>query len=192
MDVLNDLIIIVNGILDIKARILFQKYTNQIYVRDNDGFDGEAYRKVILKLANENVWSTYDQVVLFNDTFYGPFNDMNYIFDEMRKQEVDFWGLSKWKEGKTRFLDQILQDHLQGYFIVIGSRILQSTAFVDFWYNMPVIKTYQDAVENFEVGLTQYFAKSKFTYSTWIDRNGENDYLESKYSDQQLLFPYWE
>lgn len=180
MNILDDLIIVVNGILDKNAKSCFQKYTNQIYIRDNEGFDAEAYREVILDPANRNIWSDYDQVVLFNDTFYGPFIDMNPIFDEMQKREVDFWGLSKWKGGMAGLFDrQILPDHVQGYFIVVGSSILQCQAFVDFWYSMPRIKSYKDAIMYYEVGLTQYFLERNFTYSTWIDRNGENDYLEA-------------
>ena len=180
MNVLDDLIIIVNGNLDTNARSSFQKYTNRIYIRDNDGFDAEAYKEVILDPANCNIWSNYDQVVLFNDTFYGPFIDMNFVFDEMQKREVDFWGLSKWKEGMAGLFDQqILPDHVQGYFIVIGSKILQCREFVDFWYSMPKIKSYKDAIMYYEVGLTKYFLERKFTYGTWIDRNGDNDYLES-------------
>ncbi len=179
MNVLDDLIIVANGVLDIDAKTSFQKYTNQIYTRDNNGFDAEAYREVILNPANCNTWNSYDQVVLFNDTFYGPFIDMNLIFDEMQKQEVDFWGLSKYKAGMSGLFDQqILPDHIQGYFIVIGSRILQSLKFIEFWNNMPEIRTYKDAIKYFEVNLTQYFLECGFTYGTWLDRNGENNYLE--------------
>lgn len=180
MNVFDDLFIIVNGNLDTNARSSFQKYTNRICIRDNDGFDAEAYKEVILDPANRNIWSDYDQVVLFNDTFYGSFIDMNLIFDEMQKRGVDFWGLSKWKEGMSGlFEQQILPDHVQGYFIVIGSKILQCGAFVDFWCSVPRIKSYKDAIMYYEVGLTKYFLEHKFTYSTWLDRNGENDYLEA-------------
>ncbi len=175
--VLDDLIIVVNGIIDMDTEKRFQKYTNHVHVRPNEGFDAEAYREVILSSKYE--WNTYDQVIIFNDTFYGPFVDMNLIFDEMQKQEVDFWGLSKWKEGKAGlFEQQVLPDHVQGYFVVFEKTILQDAAFMDFWNSMPKIETYLDAIQHFEVNLTQFFIKRNFTYGSWIDRNGENDYLE--------------
>lgn len=37
----------------------------------------------------------YDELILANDSFYGPFEDIRKIFAEMESRDLDFWGLMK-------------------------------------------------------------------------------------------------
>ena len=94
--VLTKLYVVVNGKITEDSRKLLEEYASDILFRENYGYDAGAYKNIILDYFSEDEWKTYDEAVLFNNTFYGPFFCMRGIFDSFNsKENVDFWGLSK-------------------------------------------------------------------------------------------------
>ena len=125
-------------------------------------------------------WMKFDDIVLFNNTFYGPFFDMEDIFNMFSADKtIDFWGLSKWIGGESPMLhEKDLPAHVQAYFVVIKKSILQSSYWLGFWKNMSYSRTYADAIRNFEVGLTTYFSEKGFRYTTWLEEQGGGRLLQ--------------
>lgn len=69
-----------------------QPYAETILYRKNRGYDGGAYKDALEKI--EDIES-YDEVILSNDTFFGPFISLNEIFQRMEKEPCDFWGFNR-------------------------------------------------------------------------------------------------
>lgn len=172
MKLLGRLVMVVNGSLSDEGMEKLQRYSGDIYFRENFGFDGEAYRDIMTKYLKQDDINQYDQCVLFNNTFCGPFYDWSILFTQMEHARKDFWGLSKWIGGYSSLLGEYVPEHVQAYFVVVEKSMLHSSAFMDFWKNMAVIECYEDAIRNFEAGFTQYFLKRGFQYLTWIDLTG--------------------
>lgn len=175
---LDNLVIVVNGSLTDESVRKLQRYSGSIFFRENAGFDGEAYRDVILNYLKEGIRNQYDQCILFNNTFCGSFFDWETLFSRMENAQKDFWGLSKWIGGYSRLLGESLPEHLQAFFLVVERNMLHSKDFIDFWTQMDTIETYKEAVRNFEVGFTQYFSNQGFQYLTWLDITGGTDLLK--------------
>lgn len=178
--IVTKLYIVVNGKLTPESRKILKKYTEDIIIRENYGYDGGAYKNVILDYFSPEDWIRFDEVVLFNNTFYGPFFDMGDIFDMFsRNKAIDFWGLTKWIGGESPLLhEKNLPEHIQAYFVVIKKSILQSGYWLDFWKNMGYPSTYVNAIRNFEVGFTTYFFERGFRYTTWLEEQGGDQLLE--------------
>lgn len=87
---LSSLVIIINGNVSVKGRLILEKYTDEIYIRDNKGFDGGAYKDVLINMLGWSRIQKYDELVLCNDTFYGPFVSFESIFNDMESTRADF------------------------------------------------------------------------------------------------------
>ena len=113
----NRILFMVNGEIDEKGKQSVLKYTSEIYVRKNTGFDVGAYKIALLDCLYQDL-SNYDEVIFCNNTFYGPFKRLKDIFFEMkRRQACDFWGMS--------YIQNNFANHVQSYLMVFGRKIIE-------------------------------------------------------------------
>ena len=168
MTITQKIVIVSNGKLKEKERAKLRSYTSYIYERDNIGFDAGAYKDTFTHYLREESFERWDEIILLNDTFYGPMYPWSDVFDKMDKQDVDFWGMTKqeiyrWNDGT------ILPTHVQSYFLAIRKRMLCSESFRLFWEQMEYPVKQQEAVLNFEVRFTSYFCQKNFRYTVYTD-----------------------
>lgn len=176
--VTEELIIVINGFINNYGLKKFRQFTERIYIRENIGYDGGAYKDVFQKYLEKDELQNWDEIILFNDTFYGPFFSWARIFDRMESEPVDFWGLSRFLQAK--YVDgQEFAEHVQGYFLVVRKRMFMSSSWEKFWNKLDYPQTFQEAVKNFEVNFTVFFSEQGFRYTSWIDLKGFNKYLVS-------------
>lgn len=176
--VLLKIIIVYNGDLKRNEVQKLLKYSNYIYERDNIGYDGGAYKDVFLKFHKED-WKQWDEVVLFNCTFYGPLFPWEKVFRRMLEEKVDFWGLSR-HHGKAQIRENgdLAPEHLQSFFLVIEKKILESPHFLEFWEKLEYPQNYYEAIERFELGFTTFFKEKGYNYTSWLDVQGANSCIE--------------
>jgi len=193
---LEKLVIIVNGNITQESKIKLEKYSNIIFQRENVGYDGGAYREFFLKYLMNEDWNTWDEIVMFNDTFFGPVVPFSKIFENMQKYKIDFWGLSKFNGGRLQGNE--IPVHIQGYFLVCKKRLIKSEAFLRFWKTMDIPKSYYEAIWNFEIRFSVYFEQEGFlgkAYTEILGQKinavyGQNTYIVKAYHLlKDLKFP---
>ncbi|MXP74994.1 hypothetical protein GN277_06250 [Lachnospiraceae bacterium WCA-9-b2] len=169
--VLQKLIIIINGKIGKSGYNKLKKYSDSIFKRNNYGYDAGAYKDVFMHFMNKENWKNWDEILLFNDTFYGPIFPWEGVFREMEKEEVDFWGLSR-HPGGGRILasGQEMPPHIQGYFLVCKKSVFLSSHWQKFWEELEYPRTYREAVENFEIYFSSYFIKRGYRCSALTDK----------------------
>lgn len=140
--------IVVNGEMEEKAKVYFEQCNCIVLIRANEGYDATAYKYVFEVIGRDKI-KEFDQIVLCNDTFFGPFIPMKDIFDEMETREWDFWGLS--------YQDRNLFQFIASYFLVFGEKTIQSDDLWSYFESMQEIAEYQDALIRFELGIFLYF-----------------------------------
>ena len=91
---LNRLVIVCNGILSSEGRRKLEKYSSEIMVRENIGFDFCAWKDAMFDYIGFSRIKEYDQLILFNDSFFGPIRSFKDVFAEMDSRDLDFWGLT--------------------------------------------------------------------------------------------------
>lgn len=187
--VADNIIVVVNGEMNTASYNQLKQAADEIVLRENKGFDGEAYREVLQKLIEEGRMEQYQELILSNDTYYGPFVPWKTLFDSEYVKKVDFWGLTKSAAAYYVFLGEKIPEHLQGYFLVIKRNMFLTKTFENFWKSMPKIVTYENAITYFEAKFTKYFSEAGFTYMSWMERNGKCEYLEGG-QNVYLLHPY--
>ncbi|MDE7331786.1 MAG: rhamnan synthesis F family protein [Lachnospiraceae bacterium] len=110
------LVVAVNGELTRDGREKLMTVADEIYRRSNTGFDFGAYKDVLKNYLQPGESEEYQELVLCNDTCYGPFESFEDIFEQMRERDVEFWSIN--------YIEDPLLPHFQSYFMVFsGSAI---------------------------------------------------------------------
>lgn len=138
-----------------------QPYADEIFYRKNIGFDAGAYKDTICKYLGFEEIDKYDELLLVNDSFYGPLYPIEEVFDVMEKVETDYWGLIKAPAG-ILYNQYLYDSHIQSYFLAFRKNMLKSTSFKVFWETMDYPDSLGQAVINFELRCNQYFSKLGF------------------------------
>ncbi len=166
------LIIVVNGEIEKNSEQKLYKYTNEVVKRDNRGFDAGAYKHVIFDYLNPQDIKEYDELVLCNDTFFGPFVPFSRIFENMSDKDCDFWGIN--------YVDWPFMGVVQSFFLVFKRQIIRDDDFYRYWKEN--IDEYTDEIEDvyaqFETGLFFYLTdKKRRTFSAYAKKNNCKIYI---------------
>ena len=141
----------VNGELNIEGLEKAKKYCDKIFVRENTGYDAAAYKYVLCKCLNDSDIDFFDEIIICNNSFYGPFKHFNEIILDMESRPCDFWGLN----GYTN----ILWNHIQSYFIVFrNSAIPHFIKYLNEYIEYDSNCIFY-VVAQFEIGLFDYLTK---------------------------------
>ena len=125
------------------------QYCSKVITRDNIGYDFMSY-KVGLDSFD---YQSFDEIVICNDSVYGPFYPLKNLFTVMHNKKCDFWGI-------TDNID--MGYHLQSYFLVVKKNVISSPVFQEFWDKVKVLKDKDSIIEKYEVGFTQALLKAGF------------------------------
>ena len=100
-----------------------------------------------------------DNILLANDSVFGPFHELGPIIASM-KDKYDVWGMTENRE---------IEQHIQSYFIFFNAAAAGSQVFPDFWKNINMDATKSEVIHAYEVGLSRLFRKNKFRLGAYID-----------------------
>ena len=175
------LIIVSNAALDDENYRKLTEYSEEVYVRENKGFDAGAYQYVIQDILNDDI-ALYDEIVLSNDTCYGPFIPFDVIFESMEGKDVDFWGLN--------YIDNNFLSHLQSYFLVFRRRALPKVVeFFDYKINRNTIRLV-NLYSDFEFGIYKFLLDAGFRPGHLVPFNNFNIYKSPNYCIRDFHLPF--
>lgn len=181
----SDLIIVINSCDPEECRVNFDKYSNKILIRRNDGYDAAAYADVI-KNYRELILR-YDELLITNDTYYGPIYSFGDMFTKMSKDDCDYWGITKHPGGHCGEIE--INEHIQSYFLNFKSSIIHDNTFYDFWNNLKISDNINDVILNFEVGINDFLKKRGYKGFTYMECEG-SDFPLKKEENPYLMYPY--
>lgn len=155
------ILVVVNGALSAEGRERLEGVADDILVRPNEGFDIAGHKAGLDHLGDR--LAEYDEIVLTNDTWFGPVRPYRPVFERMDAQDVDFWGMTdniRMKNPATG--TGRVPDHLQSFWIAVRRDMFLSEAWRTYWRDLPALTTYYDAVLQHEVTFTQRFVDAGF------------------------------
>lgn len=176
---LERLVIVCNGPLQAQMRSKLSVYTNCILERENEGFDIWGYKAGMELLGWEEI-SQYDELVLCNDSVIGPVYPFCEMFEEMDSKEIDFWGITKHYElDENPFSKKSgakLMEHIQSYFMVFRQNVLRDRRFQEYWEQLPMLHSYEEAVGSHESIFTARLVDMGYAYDVYVDTDEYRDY----------------
>ncbi len=119
-------------------------------VRENAGYDFGSWQAGLESCADA---FDYDEVVLCNDSVYGPLFPLENMFGQMKEVACDFWGVTE---------SAAIAYHLQSYFLVFRKRAVRSPVLKEFWARLSAEKDKEAVITKYEVGLTQGLLKAGY------------------------------
>lgn len=156
---------VVNGSLDDDGRRLLETVTDDILVRSNDGFDIWAHKEGLAHVGDRI--AEFDEVLLTNDTWFGPVRPYAPVFERMNDEAVHFWGMTdhEW-EPLNKFTNEgELPYHLQSFWIAVRKEMFLSPEWQSYWRDLPEMPSYFDAVLKHETQFTKHFQDRGYTPS---------------------------
>lgn len=182
------LVVVCNMPEVIRGADILEKHADEIFFRENIGFDAGGFKTALCELVGWEKILQYEELLLINDSMFGPFCSMKDIFSRMDKKPVDFWGLTKHKEF-IRQDKEFIAEHIQTFFLCIRFRMLQSTSFREYWERLPYYKTFGEVVWGHETKFTSYFANMGYTYEVLADTRANDSKIkfENNFSQYALL-----
>lgn len=124
--------------------------------RENIGHDFYSYKVGINAIEN---LKEVEQLILCNDSCFGPLFPLSDIFVQMTSKPADFWGMST--NSRPQF-------HLQSYFLVFKYNVINSEVFNLFWNGVQTLKSKDQIVFDYEVGLSQQLISAGFSTETFL------------------------
>lgn len=174
-------------------------YADDIFYRENVGLDAGGFKDALCTFIGWEQIAQYDEIILANDSFYGPFAEIGNIFAEMESRNVDFWGLMKRGAGAYGVTGKD-PEHILSFFYVFQAPLMHSETFQSYWNHMPYYKDYMTVVKQYERQLTKYFADMGYTYDAYADTspnetaNLKNQFFQCDYLSYEMIvkrnFPF--
>ena len=171
--VCTELITVCNGKLTDEGKSRLLRYCGSVFCRENRGMDAGALKDFFTNLGSREYWSSFDELVWFNDTCYGPLIPMKDVFTEMEQREsCDFWGITAHARSSARWpgrRNMGIEEHLQSYFIAVKQPLLGDERFWRFWKDIVISDDFHETVANYELSLTPTFASWGYRYGVFCD-----------------------
>lgn len=167
------IIVISNCELDATGKARLQQNADALFVRENVGLDAAAFKAGLVRYCGWDEVCKYDEVVLINDTFFGPIGSFGDMFAEMAQRDLDFWGMSAgyqsvdgWKRVKYKYIP----DHIQTFFVAFRREMVCTEAFQSYWENYDdSMHDFADVVTQHEVVMTKHFQDLGFRWEIYAD-----------------------
>lgn len=172
---LERIVIVINGYITTEGRARLKELTEDVFVRDNEGFDAAGWKEAMIDYLGWDEIEKYDELILLNDTFFGPFYSFKEIFAQMNTKPIDFWGLTSHGEMPIDGINAALcpyptwPEHIQSYFIVIRKAMHKSYEFRRYWEKQPTFASRDEAINKNEVVLTKHFTDAGFVWDVLVD-----------------------
>ncbi|MBZ7985479.1 hypothetical protein AVANS14531_03925 [Campylobacter sp. Cr9] len=171
-EVARDILVIVNGSINDDGLQKLKDLNVEVLQRENIGFDFAAYKAGIEHIGYDKL-KNYDELILTNNSYYGPIYPFSEMFDEMAKRECDFWGINRHPKTndsiKVNKKKYYIKEHIQSYFLVFRKSLLESDDFKRYWDNLKVFLSFSEAIAYGECELTYYFEQQGFSSSVYIN-----------------------
>ncbi|KDA06606.1 hypothetical protein DC31_09545 [Microbacterium sp. CH12i] len=156
------ILVVSNGPLTVNGRRRLEEVADEVVERENSGFDIWGYKHGIDHVGEDI--ARFDEVILANDTWFGPVRPFDPVFERMDRQELHFWGMTDHLRVEPNPFTRrdYLAYHLQSYWLVARKELVASREWIDYWASLPEMHGYEDAVVKHEAVFTELFTSHGF------------------------------
>lgn len=168
------IVAVVNGALTELGRGRLEAVADDVIVRPNEGYDIWGY-KCGLDAVGDGI-AEFDEVVIANDTWFGPIQPFAPLFERMDGRPLHFWGMTDHVRVEPHpFTNSgYLPYHLQSYWVAVRREMFLSEEWRRYWRELPEMNSYSDAVVKHEGVFTEHFTDLGFVgevaYPTLTDK----------------------
>ncbi len=145
-----------------------ENIADYIIIEKHGEYDFGSYKRGFLLAKEKNL--NFDELLLVNDSCYGPFFPLKNIFKKMDKKKCDIWGLTQNNYGLKEKNEDSLEPyrpHLQSYFILLKKQTFG--VFEEFIKGVTHKNSKNDIIVSYEIGLTEVLKNNGLKSSVYIN-----------------------
>ncbi len=152
-----------NGPLTDDGRERLAPVVDLLIERENRGFDIWGYKTGLDAMADR--MDEFDEVLLVNDTWFGPVRPFAPVFERMEGRPLHFWGMTDHMRVEPHPFTQTgyLPYHLQSYWVAVRREMFETGEWKAYWRDLPEMNSYSDAVVKHEGVFTEHFTELGFS-----------------------------
>lgn len=138
---------------------------SEILCDPHNEYDFGSYKRG-LRLAEERGLlksAVADELILCNDSCYGPVYPFSESFSTMASRPCDFWGMTANREQGD--------EHLQSFFLVFRRAVLDSGVLGDFLGGVRELSGRNSVVVLYESKLTETLCNAGFSFDSFVPRS---------------------
>ncbi len=139
-------------------------YVKASYAKRHKKYDFGSWQELVRAIGRDKI-RKYDELILANDSCYGPLFTLSDLFKKMEGKKVDFWGLSSSVGYHV---------HIQSYFIVFNKSVINTDYLFEFLETVKQEKSLREVCDNYEDMLTYILSQKGFTYTSYIPLDDRN------------------
>jgi lipopolysaccharide biosynthesis protein len=185
-DVADYVIFALKALLCVSSRIIFvsdcslseialSKLSGHVYKAigyQHGEYDFGSYKRGYFFALDNDLLEECDELILINDSCYGPLFDLRSYFNRMRTSEHDYWGITE-----NYYRNRVPNPHLQTFFVVLSKRVVISESFKDFMRSIRAEPSKRDVIDKYEIGLSRALVAAGYTYATVVPRSTRSSNL---------------
>ncbi len=126
-------------------------------------YDFGSYKRGFLYAKNTEL--NFDEIIFANDSCYGPFYPLDRVLRKTENKKCDWWGLTANTYGLKKCGDKYVScydKHIQSYFFALRPQVFKNPEFVNFITSVKPLKTKDEIILNYEIGLTKLLDRMGF------------------------------
>ncbi len=171
---------VINGTLTKEGKEKLEAIADEVFERENKGNDIGAYKAALEHIGWDTI-NLYDELILTNNTCFGPVYPFREVFDWAKRQDIELWGLTYGEKtdwlGTTDYLhynkDKI---HIQSYFLVLRKPLIGSQFLIDFFREIPEDPTYIMSGCIYEYAFPGYFEEYGYKSAVYCSDKKDLNY----------------
>lgn len=145
---------------------------DEIIAKPHGEHDFGSYKRGFLFAQENNLLNDTDELIFANDSCYGPFFQLEKVFEKMEQENCNFWGITqnnKFKIRKNFFWKTCEIPHIQSYFFVLKKEVFSHPAFLNFIKSIKKEKNRNDVILKYEIGLSELLLQNNFVMKRFIE-----------------------
>jgi lipopolysaccharide biosynthesis protein len=149
------IVFVTTSALTARAAIAVEVVCHAVLVRENEGLDFGSWAAAFARYGGE----LRGELLLANDSVYGPLGDLDATLDTLLAHDADFFGLVENLEPSP---------HLQSWFVLLRPRAYQSAAFRSVLALPFGRMTKHEIIDAGEIGLTRALIAAGLRYGAAV------------------------
>lgn len=148
----------------------------------HETYDFGSYKSGFVYAERNGFLNDVDELVICNDSCYGPIYSLDKVFLTMDKEVCDFWGITSSND---------INYHLQSYFFVFKSKVFLSSVFAEFVHKFTKQDCFFDYVNKYEIAFTKRLMDFGYIGKSYIRLPQEviEEHLKVSGCENPTIFP---
>ncbi len=136
-----------------------KEYVIHAECKRHNEYDFGSYKRGWEYAEKKGYLNSFDEIIVCNDSCYGPLYPFAKYFDKMSNVKCDFWGMSS---------NYDIYHHIQSFFYVFRKNAIKIQTLTDFFKTIKKENSFIDVVYSYEVKLTKLLIENGLTVGCYL------------------------